>query len=228
LPPSRVTTAPLYGPPRPTARFFPANPCCGRADKTRRPTPISAFTADGIGRNNISPLLAGSWIVDVGSEFAGFSTALDGGLLWTAAGINTSSTLTSNGGVVLGALDLGAASGASQWQQFVEQFPGGSATGLADVPQLLWTGVAIQLPVTVAVPNGLQSLQFAPSESLPLAGLGSMSPTQLMWTQPAAATGLTTGPTLTNVAPPTPISGASIVGSSSSSNLPLAGAGSHS
>jgi hypothetical protein len=57
---------------------------------------------------------------------------------------------------------------------------------------------------------------------LALPTLGNLSPPQLVWTQPSGAT----GPSLTDAAPAMPISGVGIVGSSSS-NLPLAGAGSH-
>ena len=173
--------------------------------------------ADAPADSHIGALTADRWIAD-----AGGSVALDGGLLWGGTASDTSSTLTSNGGIGLGALDLGASSDGSLWRQFVDQFAGGSATGLADAPQLLWTGAGSQ--VTVPVVGGL--LQIAPPDSLSAAAVGNLAPTQLLWTQPSGTTGLTSGPSLIDAAPTTPISGAGIMGSSSR-NLPLAGAGSH-
>lgn len=187
---------------------------------------IGALTADSTGGADTDALPASSWIADAGSNFAGVSGALDDRLLWTAAGSDTSSSLASNGSVGLGALDLGAPSGASQWQQFVDEFAGGSATGLANVPQLLWTGGAGQ-PITVPLVSGMQSLQV-PSDSLPAAALGNLAPTQLMWSQPSAATGLTSGPTLTDAAPTPPLSGGAGSGVPSVNGPVISGAGSHS
>lgn len=188
---------------------------------------IGALTADSAGGADTDALPASSWIADAGSNFAGVSGALDDRLLWTAAGSDTSSSLASNGSVGLGALDLGAAgSTSSQWQQFVNEFTGGSATGLAEVPQLLWTGGAGQ-PITVPLVSGMQSFQVPASDSLPAAALGNLAPTQLMWSQPSAATGLTSGPTLTDAAPTPPLSGAGI-GVPSVNGPVISGAGSHS
>jgi hypothetical protein len=164
---------------------------------------ISALTADGAGGNDTSALLAGSWIADAGSGFAGGSVALDGGLLWTGAGRDTSSTLTSNGGVGLGALDLGAGSVASQWQQSVNDFASQSATGFRETPSLLWTGASSQPPVTVPVVDGLQAIHLAPADGLSVPTLAGVSPTQLVWTQPSGAPGLANGPTLADAAPTT-------------------------
>jgi len=179
-------------------------------------SPISGLAADSAGGTDASPLLAGHWIADGGSAFAGASVALDGSLLWAGASSDTSSSLASNGGVGLGALDLGASSGASLWQQFVDTFAGGSATGLADVPQLLWTGSGTQPSITVPVPVAAQSLPLAASDSVQLATVGNLAPAPFLFTPSLGATGLTPSPSL--------MTGA--VGSSSS-NLPLAGAGSH-
>jgi len=149
-----------------------------------------------------SALLAGGWIADAGSGFVGGSATLHGGgLMWAGAGSNTASTLSSNGGVGLGALDLGASSG-SLWQQFVDQFASGAASSLGDVPQLLWTSPAGQLSITVPVVSGLQPLQVGASDSV-AATLGNLAPTQLVWTQPSAANGLTVGPSLAGAAPTT-------------------------
>jgi hypothetical protein len=187
---------------------------------------ISAFTADsGTGTDTG----AGGWIADAGSGLAGGSLALNDNILWTGTGSDTSSSLASNGGVGLGALDLGVSSGASQWQQFADLFAGQSATGLADVPQLLWTGAASQPQVTVPVLGGLQSLQAAASDGLPLPTAGILAPTQLMWTQPSGATGLTAGPSLTDAAPTPGLSGAGIGNLVPPLNGPvLSGAGTHS
>jgi hypothetical protein len=181
-------------------------------------SPISGLTADSAGGTDPSPLLVGSWTADVGSAFAGATSALDGGLLWTAAGSDTSNSLVSNGGVGLGALDLGASSGASLWQHFVDQFAGGFGIGPTDVPQLLWTGTGSQPSIAVPVPVAAQSLPLAASDSSPLATVGNLAPAPFLWTPSLGATGLTPSPSL--------MTGAGAVGSSSS-NLPLAGAGSH-
>jgi hypothetical protein len=167
---------------------------------------ISALTADSTSGTDASALLAGSWIADAGSAFAGGSPALNGGLLWIGTGSDTSSTLASNSGVGLGALDLGVSSGASLWQQFADQFAGGLATGLPDTQQLLWTGAASQPSITVPFAAGLLSqpsvtVPVPASDSLPLLGAGNLAPAQLTWTQPSSATGLTAGPSLADAAP---------------------------
>ena len=185
---------------------------------------ISGLILDSSSGTDTDTLSLGAWNADSAAGLAG--SPLQGGLLWAGAGSETSSTLTNGTGVGLGALDLGVAGDtSSQWQQFVDQFAGGSATGLADATHLLWTGASVQPPITIAGASGLQPVQLAPSDSLPLPAVGSISSSQLMWTPPSSATGLTAGPSLADAAPTPPISGAGIVGSSSSNTLPLTGAG---
>ena len=193
------------------------------------------LTLDSAGGTDSDMLSLAGWNTDATAGLAGGT--LNGGLLWTAAGSNTWTSLASSDGVGLGALDLGAASGASQWQQFVDSFGSQFSTWAADVPHLLWTGAGSQPAVTVPVADGLQSLPIAANDSLSLPTLGSISPTQsvwtqqsTVWTQPATVTTLTAGPSLAATAPTTSpttwLSGTGAVGSQWIN--PIAGAGSHS
>lgn len=187
---------------------------------------LSGLTADNAGGTDTGSLLAGGWIADGTPGFGG--GVLGTGLLWAGAGSETSSSLTNGSGVGLGALDLGTASGATQWQQFVNDFAGQPGTWLTEAPQqLLWAGASSQPQITVPLLDASQSLHLAASDSSPSSNPGTLSPTQLVWAQPSAATGLVTGPSLTDAAPTPVMSGAGIVGSFSS-NLPIAaGVGSH-
>jgi hypothetical protein len=186
---------------------------------------ISGLTLDSGSGTDTSPLLAGGWIADGASGLA--SGMLDGSVLWSGAGSNTSSSLTNGSGVGLGALDLGAGSSTPLWQQFVDSFGSQFATWAADAPHLLWTGASSQPAVTVPVPDNSQSVHLAASDSVSLPAVGTVSPTQLLWTPPSGATGLATGPTLTDAAPTPVMTGAGAIGSSSS-NPPITGVGSHS
>jgi hypothetical protein len=165
---------------------------------------ISGFTSDSAGATDTGTLLAGTWITDAASGFAGASTSLNDGVLWTSAGSDTSTSLASNGGVGLGALDLGATSGASQWQQFVDQFAGGSAAGLTDTPHLLWTSASSQPPISTPVAAGSQPLHIDPNDSFGLAPVASGS--QPLHIDPNGSLGL---PTLGIVSPAQPIAAGS-------------------
>jgi hypothetical protein len=153
---------------------------------------IGALTLDSAGGTDAGTLTLGGWSADATPEVA--NGLLNGDLVWAGAGSETSRSLINNGGVGLGALDLSAAGGtSSEWQQFVAEVAGGSATGLAEVPHLLWTGASSQLPSTVPVPDGSQPLHMPPSDNLSLPTLGNVSPAQVVWTQPSGAPQLTAG-----------------------------------
>ena len=188
---------------------------------------LVGLNSDSTGATDTSPILAGGWIADGAPGLTGGSPTLDGGLLWAGAGSDTSASLTNSTGVGLGALDLGAGSSTSQWQQFVNDFAGQPAAWLSDTAHLLWPGAGTQPPVAVPFSAGSQSVPLAPSTGVALPSIPSLSPTQLAWTGPSSATGLTIGPSLVDGAPPTVMSGAGVVGTSSNT-LPIAGAGSHS
>jgi hypothetical protein len=208
----------------PSLLWSDANADSGDTSSTRLGTGLT----DGASGADTPTLSLGSWISDGASGFA--ASTLHGGLLWAGAGSDTSSSLTSGSGAglgSLGALDLTAGSSSTLWQQFVDGFGSQFATWAADLPHLLWTGAASQPLVTAPVADGSQALNLATAGSLPLPAAATLAPAQLVWTQPSGATGLATGPSLTDAAPTPPISGAGIVGSSSS-NLPIAGAGSQS
>jgi hypothetical protein len=188
---------------------------------------LSGLTADNGSGTDTSPLLTGGWIADGTSELASGSPSLNGGLLWAGTGDTSAALSTSSGLGSLGSLDLGASSTASSlWQQFVDGFGPQVATWAADLPHLLWTGASSQPLVTAPVLDGSQSLPLAAGGSLPSSIAGTLAPTQLVWAQPSAATGLVTGPNLADAAPTPVISGTGIVGASSSP-LPVAGVGSH-
>jgi hypothetical protein len=186
---------------------------------------ISGLTADG-GGADATTLSLGGWMADGTPGPAG--GMLGGSLVWAGAGSDTSTSLTSNGGIGLGALDLGAGSSSSLWQQFVDGFGSQIATWAEDVPHLLWAGAGSQPLVTAPVADVSQSLTLAAGASLPLPTAGTLAPSQLMWTQPSAATGLITGPSLTDAAPAPVMSGAGIGVFAPAANGPvITGAGSH-
>jgi hypothetical protein len=169
---------------------------------------ISAFTADST--TDAGPSLTGTWAADASPAFADTSTAMDGGLVWAGSGSDTSSSSTSSGGLGLGSLDLGAGSSAYQWQRFANGLAGQSATGLVDSQQLLWTGGNSQLPITMPVADVAPAAYLAPSDSLPLSTLGSLSPAQLVYTQPSGSTAAANAATV-GASPYTPSTGASPV-----------------
>jgi hypothetical protein len=189
---------------------------------------IAGLTSDSATGTDAGTLWLGGWIADATPGLAGGT--LQGGLLWAGAGNDTVSTLSNNGGVGLGALDLGVAGGtSSQWQQFVDGLGSQVATWAADLPHLLWAGAVSQPLVTAPVTDGLQPLNLAAGASLPLPTAATLSPAQLMWTPPSSATGLTTGPSLADAAPPAVLSGAGVGVFVPPPNGPvITGAGSHS
>ncbi|MBV8753339.1 MAG: hypothetical protein JO328_10830 [Hyphomicrobiales bacterium] len=152
---------------------------------------ISGLTVDSTNGTDTGTWLAGSWLADGTPGLA--DGTLQGGLLWGSAGSETPISLASNGGVGLGALELGASSGDSQWQQFVDHYAGGSATGLTDVPHLLWTGAGSQSAI-VPVPNNSQPVHIALNDTLPLATVGSVQPSvtlpEVNYAPPTTPTGL--------------------------------------
>jgi hypothetical protein len=189
---------------------------------------IAGVTSDSATGTDVTALSLGGWSAEGTPGLA--SGPLQGGLLWAGAGGDTATTLSNNGGVGLGALDLGVAGGtSSQWQQFVDGFGSQVATWAADLPHLLWTGAGSQPLATAPVTDGLQPLNLAAGASLPLPTAATLSPAQLVWTPASAATGLTTGPSLADAAPAPVMSGAGAgVFAPPPTGPVITGAGSHS
>jgi hypothetical protein len=181
---------------------------------------VAGLTLDGSGGTDTSLPLADRWIADRTPGLAG--AMLD--VLWAGASTDTSSSLASNGGMGLGALDLGAGSVSSQWQQFVNDFASQSATGFGEAPSLLWTDASSRPPVAVPVVDGLRAISLAPTDGLSVPTLASVSPTQLVWTQPSTATVHAADPTLADAAPTTFPRALGVPVQSPSGDLPRLGA----
>jgi hypothetical protein len=158
-----------------------------------------------------------SWITSGTSGPLVGSASLDSGLLWAGVGDTGSSSLLTNAGGAQ--FDLAAGSGSSQWQQLLG-VSGNQPTWFQEATHLVWTAGSIQ---PLAPPVTPDSLHLASSVATPI--FPAIGPEHILWTDPSAATGLLAGPSLVDVAPPTPISGAGII-SQSTSGLPLTGAGS--
>ena len=157
---------------------------------------IGGLKVDSANGTDTSPLLASSWMATGPYAFARENPLPDAGLLWSSAGSDTSSPLTDNGGLALGALDLGATSGASQWQQFVTDYAAGAETWLANGSTMLWTGgdptksqtlttPHFDTPLNALVQPGLADLVHGMSQSL-----AGVPPAQLVWGGSLADTGL--------------------------------------
>jgi hypothetical protein len=189
------------------------------AGDSRGDSYAAAFTQDAT-ETEASTVPVG-WIANGASEFASGSPTLDGGLLWNGAG-DTSGSLSTIGGAgglgSLAALDLGAGTASSLWQQFANDFAGRSAPWLADVPHLLWTGGSGQPPL--APPISGDSLHLTGSLVGP--SVAPLAPEHLVWTDPSVATGLTAGPALAEVAA-TPVMSGAGAEVPSSSGLPING-----
>ena len=160
-----------------------------------------------------------SWITSGTSSLLVGTSSLDNGLLWAGAGDTGSSALLTNAGGAQ--FDLAAGSGgSSQWQQLLG-VSGNEPTWFQEATHLVWTGGSGQSPL--APPVTSDSLHLPSSVATPI--FPAIGPEHIQWTDPSAATGLLAGPSLVDVAPPTPISGAGII-SQSTGGLPLTGAGS--
>jgi hypothetical protein len=162
---------------------------------------ISALTADGTGGNDSGALLVGSWLADASAGSAGASPAMNLSLLWAGSGSDTSSTLASNGGVGLGALDLGAGSAASQWFQSLN-VSAPQETWLQQPANLVWTGGTDQAPLTTSTPLmppvGNLQVPGAPSLQAP----PTLTPQQLVWTDSSqGVAGITSSPATLGAAP---------------------------